>query len=339
MKNRRGFTLIELLVVIAIIAVLIGLLLPAVQSAREAARRSQCVNNLKQLGLAINTYRASNGCIAPSGYAGTANPIPQSFSMKARLLPHMEQMAIYNAINWTQTAYMGNATDFANDTAASAQIANFNCPSDQNPGSPDAFSAPSSYPNTAGKNRYYNQWECDGTAWYIGTDANLKRIQSIASITDGTSNTAAFSEFVKGMGRGITAGQSKNGRHMFYTSATLVSTFFGQPDPNRSHAIDCRDNATTMIWDYKGERWISHEAGRGGAYHHIQTPNQKSCGYNNGSTTTIDNITTASSNHSGGVNVLFWDGSVKFIKDSINYLNWFAIGTKAGGEVVSSDSF
>jgi prepilin-type N-terminal cleavage/methylation domain-containing protein/prepilin-type processing-associated H-X9-DG protein len=337
MKTRRGFTLIELLVVIAIIAVLIALLLPAVQAARESARRSQCVNNLKQLGLAIQNYHDVNGCIPPSGYAGNPFPIAQNFSMKARVLPHLEQQAIYNAINWTQTGYMaGNATDI-NVTAAGNTIATFLCPSDQNVGSADTFSAGSNYPNCAGLNRYYNNWECDGTAWFIGTDANLKRKQTLASVTDGTSNTAAFSEFIKGMGRSITT-QSKNGRHMFYTSATLVSTFLGQADPNRAHAMDCKNNATTMIWDYKGERWIYHDAGRGGSYHHIQTPNQKSCGYNNGGAATIDNITTASSNHPGGVNVVFWDGTVRFVKDSVNYQTWFAIGTKGNGEVVSSDA-
>jgi prepilin-type N-terminal cleavage/methylation domain-containing protein/prepilin-type processing-associated H-X9-DG protein len=339
-RGQGGVTLIELLVVIAIIAVLIALLLPAVQAAREAARRSQCVNNLKQLGIAIQNYHDANGCIPPSGFAGSvpAGGTVTDFSMKARILPFMEQVAIYNSINWGFSSYMnGNAGDI-NITAAAPRIASFLCPSDQNVGSADVQSTPTNYPNCGGLNRYYTQWESNGTAWYLGLDANLKRVQTLASVTDGTSNTAAFSEFIKGSGRGISAGQSKDGRHMFYTNSSTVSSFLGQPDPNRAHANDCRTNATTMIWDYKGERWINHGAGRGGIYHHIQTPNQKTCGYSGGSVATFDNIVTASSNHSGGVNVAFWDGSVKFVKDSVNYLAWYAIGTKANGEVVSADA-
>src|SRR4051812_43436788 len=124
--RRRGFTLIELLVVIAIIAVLIALLLPAVQAAREAARRSQCINNLKQLGLAVMNYESGNGALPPTSWlpgSGKGN----DFSMKARLLPFMEQQAAFNALNMS---YYG--TDSRNWTVETMTINTFLCPSDGN---------------------------------------------------------------------------------------------------------------------------------------------------------------------------------------------------------------
>src|SRR5262249_2761946 len=136
MMRRRGFTLIELLVVIAIIAVLIALLLPAVQAAREAARRSQCTNNLKQLGLAIMNYESSNGALPPTGVNVTTIPLG-TFGMKARILPAMEQAAMFNSINWT---FNPEATNGQNDTILVARINTFVCPSDGNePGSSWTF--------------------------------------------------------------------------------------------------------------------------------------------------------------------------------------------------------
>ena len=253
MKSRRGFTLIELLVVIAIIAVLIALLLPAVQAAREAARRSQCVNNLKQLALTVQNYHDVNGCIPPSGsYWASSTPDANNrssllnFSMKARLLPFMEQTPIYNAINYSFAAYIYNDGNDPNLTAGSAKIAVFLCPSDNAVGHPDPYASPSNYPNNAGLARFYNGYECDGPAWYLGTDSNLKRVQSLASVTDGTSNTAIFSEFVKGSGRGISS-TSKNGVGMYYSGAAARNAFNGQPNPMFQHYQDCRNNGTTLF--------------------------------------------------------------------------------------------
>ena len=130
-KQRSGFTLIELLVVIAIIAVLIALLLPAVQSAREAARRTQCVNNLKQLGLALHNYGSSYGAF-PIGRSvfpnWTAGPTPYSYSPFAMLLPFVEQSPLYASINFNLPS--GTAYQAGNTTALATAVAGFLCPTD-----------------------------------------------------------------------------------------------------------------------------------------------------------------------------------------------------------------
>jgi len=344
MKERRGFTLIELLVVIAIIAVLIALLLPAVQAAREAARRSQCVNNLKQLGLAVLNYESTNACLPPTSNYTIVNGINNRFSMKFRLLPFIEQSALYNAANIVLASYIDtSANALPNTTVSRTEVAAFLCPSDENVGHVTEKST--SYPNNLGLNRFYNGWEPDGPAWELGLDSNMCRVTKLSGVTDGTSNTAIFSEFVKGNGRAIST-TSKDGRHMYYQSTAGIRDYAtdpivaGQPTPNQKLAQACRNTGTTRIWDYKGERWIHGDPGRGGGYHHILTPNQKSCSFdgNTGPNSNGDSAVTASSNHSGGVNVCFLDGSVKFIKDSVSYATWHAIATRGGGEVLSSDS-
>ncbi|MDG3004452.1 DUF1559 family PulG-like putative transporter [Paludisphaera mucosa] len=338
-EKRRAFTLIELLVVIAIIAVLIALLLPAVQSAREAARRSQCVNNLKQLGLAVENYEGSNGALPPTGLSPWpgSDVLDAHFSMKLRILPFMEQQALFNACNIVLSSYVDTGRT-ENWTVGHTRVAGLVCPSDQNDGWDDQVAA--SYANNLGRNRYYNDWASDGPSWWLGSDGGLNKIVTLAKIVDGTSTTAIFSEVLKGTGRGIGSG-SRDGRHMLYQAPNLgIRDFAGDVDANFKLFQACRNQGTVRAWDYKGERWIQGDAARGGGYHHIATPNQKSCALdgNWGPNRNADSIIAPSSNHNGGVNMLFLDGSVKFIKDSINYQTWAALGTREGGEVISGDS-
>ncbi len=362
--RRRGFTLIELLVVIAIIAVLIALLLPAVQSAREAARRTQCTNNLKQIGLAIHNYIDTNQAVPPTGgYYTATNLVWQRHSMKTRILPYMEQTNAMNAINFdVSPAKPSTGAGYpygrvANGTAGGLQLAVFLCPSDPNPGntglnqasgSPISFPVGvSNYPNNLGTGRTYNGGRPTGPAYYLGGSALVNTTQSatnvpgdvgavvtLSSISDGTSNTVIFSEWVKGSN-----GRFAPGFNLLYYQAVGLGAP-GSSDEN-DHQICQRTNVANSYWDYKGEYWMSGDVGRGGGYHHISPPNTKSC-KNNTSFSEAWDIgwsLTASSYHPGGVNTAFCDGSVRFIKNTIDRFTWRALGTVAGGEVLSADSY
>src|SRR4051794_21699383 len=225
-RRPRGFTLIELLVVIAIIAVLIALLLPAVQSAREAARRAQCVNNLKQLGLAMHNYISVMDALPPSGsshHIGAAAPngmpVSNAFGMKVRILPFLEQQQVYNAVNFNLdpewTGGIGANWEPANVTAKAMRINSFLCPSDLRKGNRgdrgstgQNVSQVTNYANNIGGNRMYNGGVPDGPAYYAGSapksgiygEETTRTTITLASVIDGTSNTAIWSEFVKGDG-------------------------------------------------------------------------------------------------------------------------------------------
>jgi prepilin-type N-terminal cleavage/methylation domain-containing protein/prepilin-type processing-associated H-X9-DG protein len=368
-RRPRGFTLIELLVVIAIIAVLIALLLPAVQAAREAARRAQCINNLKQIGLAMHNYISTNDALPPSGsshYLGGAAPngvpVANAFSMKVRILPFMEQQQIFNAVNFgldPEWRPLYSDWEPANVTAKAMRISSFLCPSDLRKGNRGDrgatggnVSQTTNYANNIGGNRMYNGGVPDGPAYYAGSTPKsgtygeelTRTTVTLASIVDGTSNTTIWSEFVKGDGNG--PGDSRDGLGMIYTGGSRtansgVVAAQGKVGANFLDAQAC-EKATNKDWSWKGERWMAQDPARGGFYSHTQVPNRKSCRYSD--TEDVDQrnwemIITAGSSHPGGVNVLFLDGSVKFVKSTVNYNTWFALGTHAGGEVVSSDAF
>ncbi|QEH35297.1 Type II secretion system protein G precursor [Aquisphaera giovannonii] len=389
MKRReRGFTLIELLVVIAIIAVLIALLLPAVQSAREAARRAQCTNNLKQIGLAMHNYVSANEalppvCIDQQWIGGTSTPFQmphQNWSQHARLLPYMEQGTLYNAINWTfgarwsdgDTVYTngqppdmgsGGGPDGGNDsmpqfTVLTAVINSFLCPSDNNPGSSSRYVVGGaggqtkkvgalSYPNNIGLNRritgnspggsVVDNWKLNGPNYVASNwDNAVNDTTNLTTFQDGTSNTAIFSEWIKGPATG--SPPPKQGLAIVYNFGTTVNSNQYPTDYQFKQACDNAPiNSNNFNWGWKGEWW-----GFGGTtiYSHTQTPNRTSCAYNDIGQDGRGTITAiaASSNHPGGVNVLFMDGSVRFVKSTVNYQAWYAVATPNQGEVVSADS-
>jgi prepilin-type N-terminal cleavage/methylation domain-containing protein/prepilin-type processing-associated H-X9-DG protein len=337
-ERRRGFTLIELLVVIAIIAVLIALLLPAVQAAREAARRIQCVNNLKQLGLAVMNYHDVNSAFPPTANNSSATATPD-FAMKAKLLPFLEQTPLYNALN---NSFLYN--DANNFTVRITQVNAFLCPSDANiPNGATTVAGMTgqagyhSYPNNIGTFARNSGNLYDGPAYEMG--ATTGPTVTIATVTDGTSNTAVFSEFVRG--RDIV---NADGPFQIYKDTVDSAS---NPAPLAQLAANCLkvpliaqgNPLVASDQRQKGADWLNQNCGKGGGYSHVMTPNSRACYFSSTNASKTYTMVNASSFHPGGVNVTFLDGSVKFIKNTVNQTTWWAIATKSGGETVSADSY
>jgi len=343
--RRRGFTLIELLVVVSIIAVLIALLLPAVQGARESARRTQCVNNLKQLGLAVQNYASSVGALPPSATtdpSGFPKQPTNNFGMKARVLPFLEQDQMYNALNQGDNAENALGT---NDTVVTAQVNAFLCPSDINvPIGTRTFVNGvvgarqvhyGNYPNNVGTIFTNNGGKLDGPAYHMGTPAQGGTL-TLNKISDGLSNTVIFSEWIRGKNQGAT--QPKDGLHQVYVASLPFPSANGFV-PLLNYLNSCKGSVTIYpAYDHKGMKWLNQACGEGGCYSHIMTPNLQACLFSGEAPHPARTLTGASSNHPGGVNAVFLDGSVKFLKNSISPATWWAIATRAGGEVVDAGS-
>ncbi len=381
-RRVRGFTLIELLVVIAIIAVLISLLLPAVQSAREAARRAQCTNNMKQIGLAMHNYVSANDALPPVcidqqwNSSNSALPQPhQNWSQHARLLPYMEQAPLYNSINWNfgarwsdgDTVYSdvnppdinaaGGSDSIPQCTVLVQTISSLLCPSDSNRGGVGQFAIGGmartvgsfSYPANIGLNRRItgnslgmtpvdSSWKLNGPNYVASSwDNAVNATTNLSTFSDGTSNTAIFSEWLNATGTGNPPPQQ--GLSIVYN---FVPSTASNGYPTDLQFKQVCDNTPILSanfnWGWKGEWWCF---GGTSIYSHTQTPNRTSCAYSDIGQDGRGTITavTASSKHPGGVNVLFMDGSVRFIKSSVSYQAWYAIATPSYGEVVSADSY
>ena len=348
--TKKGFTLIELLVVIAIIAVLIALLLPAVQAAREAARRIQCTNNLKQIGLALHNYHSQIGSF-PMGSGSGMDALPntyeakQCWSIHAAMLPQLEQTALYNAINfsWDQE-YIGNLT------IQNTQINAFLCPSDPN-GTQNGFL------NSTGNNCYFGS---------IGTTTDIlmglsrkapsfatvpttglfafQQAKSIASVTDGTSNVIAFAESTVGSLTQLPGSRLIGMVNVALPAAALQANAFNNPAGVLSGISTCTtawNSSSVTVDTQRGDTW-SQGAICTTLFNTIVPPNGQSDAWAYCSATSnggVANYSNVDSYHPGGANVGMADGSVRFIKNSINQSTWWGLGTIAGGEVISSDSY
>jgi len=337
--RRGGFTLIELLVVIAIIAVLIALLLPAVQAAREAARRSQCTNNLKQVGLAIANYESSLGCVV-SGYVSSERPLgrlgvpgydpdPQSgdngpgWGWLALLLPQVEQAPLANAINFNLPTWVAD-----NGTVVAISLNVFNCPSANNPGPTcplvDAGGNPLPVATRAfaRSNYQYNQgWNDSGIPIGVRHDDPVRGCNgpiyrnsrvTYAAVTDGLSNTVFAGEKSPALADASWVGIVPGYRHFAYGAFASAGT-----------------GGLGVNYDYPGALLAAHS---GPSLYEdpvvIHPPNSP-----------LGHTDEMFSLHPGGGNVLMGDGSVRFIKASINLRAWQALSSIAVGEVVSGDSY
>ena len=367
--SRRGFTLIELLVVIAIIAVLIALLLPAVQAAREAARRSQCVNNLKQIGLGLHNYHSSNNVFPMGGSANLwSSPPPTYFSWNgwsahALMLNYIEQAPLYNAINFyfSPSYIWGGMGGPINSTVEFTRVSIFLCPSDGFAGKPNINSYHACYGTTVNTCNWPSSGNFGGNPLLgnVNFQSSGMFVQwnsyGISDCTDGTSNTIAFSEALMGDGQGTNDNYNppSHYRGNMLLSATDTGMVGGLADGTQNQAgvltslQSCATAFTTSndISDIRGVLWADSATGIT-LFNVLQPPNggqykvngcrfgcsaycETSCGFSY----------PASSNHPGGVNVLFTDGSVRFVKDSIGLVTWWALGSRARGEVLSSDSY
>jgi prepilin-type N-terminal cleavage/methylation domain-containing protein/prepilin-type processing-associated H-X9-DG protein len=348
-RRDRGFTLIELLVVIAIIAVLIALLLPAVQAAREAARRSQCINNLKQLALASQNYHSAVGSF-PVGSGknsfGNANDYHPwtGWSAQAMLLPYLEQTALYNAANFDWSPTSGGAGYVLNTTVSNSVIAALLCPSDGFAGKANTNSYHACYGTTVEQ----GGWESAPPPKSSGLFCQYV-CYTIADCTDGTSNTIAFGEALVGDNAGTTS--AYRGNMGLAAAGPQVAGFLLDAQTNMAAVISdlttCsvafRNVSSGGIASNRGYRWAYSATGYS-MFNVLQTPNElkfNGCrfGCSGGCDPSYGYSYGCSSNHSGGVNVGFADGSVRFIKDSVNRATWWGLGTKAGQEVLSSDAY
>lgn len=341
--HRKGFTLIELLVVIAIIAVLISLLLPAVQSAREAARRAQCVNNLKQLGLSIHNYESANGSLPPGRIWGPrpgrpATDFPTIFAgiqgttWFCLLMPFIEQGNLANSFNYvlgSEGPAGGNGLPlgfFANSTVSTTRISSFFCPSDQlrtfriNPGY--AGGALSGWSMTKGN--YAGNWGNASWGQSFGGDAILTstyrdssfghKLVTIGQFVDGTSNSAMVSEVIQG--------GEYDARGMMWSTVMGGCSYTSRFTPNGIKDWFNLANGYDQMPNNPGlfcvmEPGLPCQAGNSDS----------------------NQFAGARSRHPGGVNVCFGDGSVRFVKNTVNGDTWNALHSIKGGEVISADAY
>jgi len=297
-RSRQAFTLIELLVTIAVIGLLVALLLPAIQSAREASRRVQCVNNLKQIGIALNDYTAQMGSF----------PVISWFSLQTALLPHLERRALFDSINFS-VPHPPYPSD-VNATAFRSALSVFLCPSDFSP------SLGTNYAGNSG---------CGYQAFQFNGPFSREPL-GFHSLTDGASQTVAFAEIVRGYWK------SREPRRSAYGTLDELA----KPEQLDAFSRYCREFPFTpdyIIFEERGDSWL-----RGGLphtlYNHVNSMNGRSC--LNG-TRYQEGAWSAGSLHPGGGHVVFADGHARFLRQTVELNIWRALGSRNGAEAATID--
>lgn len=313
-RSERGFTLIELIVVFAIIGLLLSLLLPAVQAARERARGLQCQTRLKQIGLALHNYAQTHGELIPPMFepfirypAGIHSNL--NLSMQAQLLPYLDKSALWSQIDFSEDGSgldaLGASTpvSFKNASLMTQSVADFLCPSD-----PGATSG-CNYRASTGTWEY--EQECFGVAWRSG--------RRLAEVSDGLSSTIFFSERVRGDQDQDTYDPW---RDTFSIPPPVWLPTAGTDDDEVMAACQLA-NAAFPHGSYLGTTWLlSHPSQT--TYKHAFPPNS--------AVPDCYGVFSARSFHPGGVNCLLGDGSVRFVAQSVDQQLWRGLGTVAGGE-------
>jgi prepilin-type N-terminal cleavage/methylation domain-containing protein/prepilin-type processing-associated H-X9-DG protein len=351
MQTKSGFTLIEILVSISVIALLTALLLPAVQSARESARRMKCASNFSSVGIAVQNYVSSythfpSGIITWSGYSETGDHLVSvSYSMFARILPYLEQRPLYDSINFEVSViepedpakYHPHPHVFANSTAHVVLLDVLLCPSDTSLQS--RFSAGTNIRSNSGSLPHtypYDNARLAGPATvihvYVDGMYNARHGSSLSSVTDGLSNTSLASEKLRGSDSAPIFDPRRHFLKLHEPADYRISS-----DDFMKSCFDPNASFDEFI-PRSGLTWLLGST-TSTTYNHVSGINMAHGDCVAGGQSEFVNMTSARSQHPGGVNVCMADGSVRFVRNGVALPVWRAIGSKAGGEVISSNDY
>lgn len=328
MMKRHGFTLVELLVAAGILGIIAALALPAIESAREAARRATCMNNLRQIGLGVHGYTGVNGCLPPN-WIGFGRGGWNFYSIQTRILPFLGERSLYNAINFSVGSYPETwnfsrgwpgsvESNSINETVRLTKVAIFLCPSDGG----EFKDTGTNYRGNVGVGYNYTMLaECPDSGNGLFVEIGQT---TLASAPDGLSHTAMFSERLRGSGNtGVRPERDTFGLEVLVITADDLLL--------ASRAAARLDNP--LIYTEQGRYWFWMGRERT-LYNHAQSPNGIIPDGAYANILTMRGMATARSHHPGGVNLMMGDGSIRFVPESIAQPVWRGLGTRNGRELV-----